>query len=328
MQDEIHEVIAKTRAVLNVNINEKNNCIAFNWNKEGKWDVYIYSLSSKLLSRITTGKDSYLEPFLSHNGKSILYLMDHEGDENYQVILRDLSTNEEKNLTNDSSHYYNSPKFSLNDEKIAMLSNKEGKPSQLYLFENGVIKELTGWSDPIFSFDWLSNDEILYVKGIYDTEIRLFNLNNYTDVILLKFEKSETFLGGVDIGRRKFLFTSNSDEYFDVGEYDVDKRSWRWIYKSKHEKFLPKYAGNSITFIEFEDGKNILKRLCSGLSSVAEGVSEYEIMGKQLVYVKNTSYKPNSLFLGELELIDNTPECLKGELINAESTYYESFDGR
>jgi len=328
MENNIHEIIAKTRQIWYLEVNEKQNLIAFNLNKEGKWDVYIYSLKEKEVRKITQGNNSYLFPSFSHEGKYLLYHKDKEGDENYQIILRDLNNNAEVNLTNDLKHYYNSSKFSLDDKKIAMLSNRNSKPSQIFLYEEGRIEEITRWDEPIFYFEWLSNDEIIYVKGIYENEIRLVNIRTKKDDLLLKFEKSETYLGDVDPNKRKFLFYTNFDEFFDIGEYDLNSRSWKWLYKSNKEKYEPKYFNDSIAFVEFEDGENVLKQLSSSLKILAKGIADYEILGNSIVYIKNTSNKPDSLFIDDFEIIDNTPEELKGKLIEARSIYYESFDER
>ncbi|MDT7891942.1 MAG: hypothetical protein RQ952_04285 [Thermoproteota archaeon] len=105
MEDKLHEIVASIKRIANLNGNSNTRALSFNWNKEGKWDVYIYDFKEKQIRKITSGKDSYLNPNFSHSGKEILYLKDKEGDENFQVILRNLKSDEEIQLTNDLLRY-------------------------------------------------------------------------------------------------------------------------------------------------------------------------------------------------------------------------------
>jgi dipeptidyl aminopeptidase/acylaminoacyl peptidase len=257
-----------------------------------------------------------------------LYLKDKEGDENFQVIIRNLKSDEEIQLTNDSNFYHLNPKFDPSDKRIAVISNRKGKPAQLFLIENDEIDVLTEWNEPIFDFKWISNEEIIYNKGIYENEVRLLNVNGKTDELLLKFERSEIELGDVDLEKKRFLFSTNVNEYFDIAEYDLKERKWSWVYRSNSEKYLPKYLSDGIVFIEFFKGENILRKYDGKIEDIAKGVVEYEIAGNEIAYIKSTSDKPNSLFINNDEVLDNTPEILKNKLIKAKVDSYITFDNR
>jgi len=329
MSIDLVEIIAEVKTVLNLSGSEKRDLLAFNWNRDGKWDVFLYHLDEKKIQKLTDGKDSYLFPDLSNKGDLIVYGKDRDGDENYQIILRDLYNNKEIMLTNDPSHYHLSPRFSPDDSMIVFSSNRDGKPSQLYVWRDGEIEELTKWEDPIFSFEWVSNKEIVYIKGIYETEMRMINISSGEDKLLLKFDNAEIELGDVDRDNKKILFSSNKDEWYDIGEYDLSTMSWRWVYRNDKEKYDPGYYDNSILFIEYERGRYALKKMSRDkIETIDYGVVEYEIFGRNIAYVKSLSDTPNNLIVNNEIVIDNTPEPLKGRLVRAETVYYKTFDNR
>ncbi|MEM3662121.1 MAG: S9 family peptidase [Sulfolobales archaeon] len=326
---ELAEMLATIKSVFNLSGSPSENLLAFNWNRDGKWDVYIYDLSLERIEKITSGPDSYLEPSFSNRRRLIAYLKDREGDEMYQVILRDLESGEEQDLTRDPSHYHFNPRFDPRDEMIAFTSNRGGRPSQLFLWRDHEILELTRWNEPIFNFNWVSEREIVYIRGIYDTELRLIDVENLSDELLLKFEGSEIYLGDVNRSRKKILFTSNKNGYLDIGEYDLDERTWKWIYRSNSEKYSPRYYFDDILFIEFTDGRNILKKIRrEEIEILATGVVEFEVFRGGIAYVRSTSDEPSSLYVNNKLVIDNTPGGLKGRLVKAYSDYYTTYDGR
>lgn len=154
------------------------------------------------------------------------------------------------------------------------------------------------------------------------------NIHDKTDELLLKFERSEIELGDVDLEKKKFLFSTNMNEYFDIAEYDLKERKWLWVYVSNSEKYSPKYLSDGIAFIEFFKGENILRKYNTKIERIAKGVVEYEIIGNDIAYIKSTSDKPNSLFINNDEILDNTLQILKNKLIKAQVNSYITFDGR
>ncbi len=329
---DLAEVIARVKSVANLSGCGSTGLLAFNWNRDEKWDVFIYDLSRESINKITSSPDSSLFPRFSNKGDKIVFSRDRDGDENYQIYIYDLVNKTETQLTNDYKYYHTRPVFSPGDDKIAFLSNRGGRPLQIFLWRRGEFIELTKWSEPIFVIDWLSEREIVYVKGIYNNELRIIDVEDLSDELLLKFNGSEISLGDVDRSRRRVLFTSNRDEWFDIGEYYVDEGKWEWIYRSGYEKYDPKYRGDEIFFVELVEGVYYLKsfhREDPGKTNiVARGVVEYEIFGRNIAYVTSLSDKPSSLVVNGREVIDNTPQILRGKLVKVYVDYYKSFDGR
>jgi dipeptidyl aminopeptidase/acylaminoacyl peptidase len=326
---DLAEVIGRVRFVANVDACEKDKLVAFNWNEPGRWEVFLYRVDDGSIIRVTDSPEGSLDPELSPKCDRLLYHRDRGGDERFQVIVRDLASGREEDVTRDPEHYHMYAKFSPDGERIAFTSNRSGKPAQLHVYEWGLIREVTGWSEPVFFFEWLSRRELVYVKGWYNTEVRLVDVESGVDKLLLHFEGAETFIGGVDRESRRVLFYSNVDEWFDIGEIDVDSGRWRWVYRSSSEKESPEYYGGSVIFIEFSSGKNWLRMLRDGrLETLDSGVSDIAVDGSLLAYTKTTSTQPSALVVNGRVVVDTTPEELKGKLVGVEAIKYESFDGR
>ncbi|MEM2421467.1 MAG: hypothetical protein QW637_06860, partial [Acidilobaceae archaeon] len=200
---DIIEVLGKTRFIMNVDVNSRVHASLFNWNRDGKWDVFIYWVKDNLIEKVTSGLDSFLYPTISPRGDLIAYCKDRAGDENFQVVVRDLSSAKEEDVTRNPKYYHTNPRFSPNSDLLAFTSNRGGKPSQIHVYDGGEIREVTRWSEPIFIYDWISNSEIVYVKGFYNTEVRIVDINTLNDELLLHFNNSETLIGDVDVENRR-----------------------------------------------------------------------------------------------------------------------------
>lgn len=326
---DITEVIAKTRIIMDVEVNARVNAVVFNWNRDGKWDVFIYWVRDGSIEKLTGGPDSYLMPTFSPRGDLVAYARDRDGDENFQVIVRELDTGREEDITRDPGHYHFDPSFNPRGDVIAFTSNRSGRPMQLHVYEDGVVREVTRWDEPILDYEWVSNDEIVYVRGIYDTEVRLVNIRSLEDRLLLHFKDSETFLGDVDVEGGRFLFYSNADEWFDIGEFDLRRMEWRWVCRSSSEKYDPTYYAGGILFIEYSGGVNRLRLLDGGkLVDLDSHVEEFHVDNGVLAYIKSSSTTPSALVVNGRTVIDTTPQELRGALVKAKIGSYRSFDGR
>ncbi|MEM2223951.1 MAG: alpha/beta fold hydrolase [Acidilobaceae archaeon] len=325
---DIIEVLGKTRFIMNVDVNSRVHASLFNWNRDGKWDVFIYWVKDNLIEKVTSGLDSFLYPTISPRGDLIAYCKDRAGDENFQVVVRDLSSAKEEDVTRNPKYYHTNPRFSPNSDLLAFTSNRGGKPSQIHVYDGGEIREVTRWSEPIFIYDWISNSEIVYVKGFYNTEVRIVDINTLNDELLLHFNNSETLIGDVDVENRRFLFTSNTYNWLDIGEYELNTRSWRWVYRSSSEKYQPTYLGDSILFIEYLRGRNILRRLKGqSIEDIDLNVEELSVDKDMIAYIKSSSTTPSMLVVDGKIVIDTTPRELRGRLVGVHIVSYHSFDG-
>ena len=330
---DLAEVIARIKSVRSLSGSVERDLLVFNWNRDEKWDVYLYDLSRDSIEKITYASDSSLFPRISSRGDRIVYSRDRGGDENYQLIIYDINKRSEQMITEDPKHYYVQPVFSPSGDAIAFLSNRGGNPLQIFVWRRGEIIELTKWREPIMTLDWLSDKEIVYIKGIYSNELRIIDIDTLEDKLLLRFEGSEIEYGDVDRVNRKILFTSNKEEWFDIGEYIVDEGVWRWVYRSSYEKYDPRYFRDEILFIELVEGVYYLKSLrldgSNATRVIAQGVVEYEIFGgSNIAYVKSRSDTPSTLIVNNKVIIDNTPDQLRGKLVKAVIEYYKTFDNR
>ncbi|MEN2999202.1 MAG: S9 family peptidase [Acidilobaceae archaeon] len=315
------EALVKVRFVRNVSVSSKLRGVAFNWNREGKWDVFL-ALGDRI-ERLTRGRDSYLDPEISPQGDVIAYLKDRDGDENFQVILRDLASGRDEDVTKSPQHYHFSPAFSPKGSKIAFTSNRGGLPSQLFVYDRGEIRELTRWREPIMTFSWASEEEIVYTRGFYNTELRLVDVDGSRDEPLLRFEGSDTYV--TDARGIRALFVSNVNGWNDVGEIELRSKEFRWVYRDESEKGIARYSEEGVLVQRYKGGRMELVKAREGKVELVEShVAEFDVDGDVLAFVKSSSTVPSALYLNGRKLLDTTPEL---PLVGAEITRYRSFDG-
>lgn len=97
------------------------------WNKSGSWEVWLLPLDGKRPKQITGGPQSKSAPRFSPDGKTLAFLQDHEGDENYDVYLYDMATGETRNAMPDTPDaLYNNYSWSPDGKSVALISNRPG----------------------------------------------------------------------------------------------------------------------------------------------------------------------------------------------------------
>ena len=76
--------------------------VAFVWNKIGQWQIYLVGFKDEQPAQLTAGNESCLSPRFSPDTKRLAYLQDYQGDEKFDIFIRDLESNESKNITPDT----------------------------------------------------------------------------------------------------------------------------------------------------------------------------------------------------------------------------------
>ena len=102
--------------------------LAFSWNPEGQWEIYLRRLNAdQSAQQITLGSGSKFGPRWAPDGSSLAYLVDLDGGENYDIFHYDLASGEYKNLTPETPDAIQ-PGFcwSPDGRRIAFSSNRSG----------------------------------------------------------------------------------------------------------------------------------------------------------------------------------------------------------
>jgi dipeptidyl aminopeptidase/acylaminoacyl peptidase len=116
---------------------------AFAWNRSGQWEIYVIELDPPGEPRqVTGGTGAKFGPRFSPDGRCLLYVLDLDGSEDFDVMLCDLGTGTHTNLTPESPDAIQPHlSWSPDGRQIALISNRSGQFSTYVLrldFESGI----------------------------------------------------------------------------------------------------------------------------------------------------------------------------------------------
>ena len=116
---------------LQFDISPDGRSVAFSWNKSGNWEIYTMvwrAKRSNLLASTTGGEGAKFSPRYSPDGKQLAYALDPDGSESYHIILQNLETTSQTDLTPDCA-YAHQPNFAFSPDgkALAMLTDEKGQ---------------------------------------------------------------------------------------------------------------------------------------------------------------------------------------------------------
>jgi dipeptidyl aminopeptidase/acylaminoacyl peptidase len=109
--------------------------VAFSWNHTGQWELYELGLDQPQdLRQLTSGPGAKLCPRYSKDGKYLLYALDWDGSERFDIFVYDLARGVHRNLTPDTPESIQpNLSWSPDGEHIAYISNRSGRFSTYIL---------------------------------------------------------------------------------------------------------------------------------------------------------------------------------------------------
>ena len=241
----------------------KNGNILISSNRSKRWQLYILD-SSKEPEQITFDEESKVRARFLSDGKKILFASDRQGDEKFNLYTYNLGTKGVINLTPGTEFaIYPDTTFSNDGKKIAYVSNASDEFATYVLDVDSLQSKRI--SNHSFS------DEHAEISP--DGKLVAFNAaigGQNRGLFLASCESPEKeqlklLESGVQIDAdqqawspdsRQLAFVSSSKGWYDIGLWDVQKNSIRWLTKSSLEYYEPAFSndGKRIAYLSNSGG--------------------------------------------------------------------------
>jgi dipeptidyl aminopeptidase/acylaminoacyl peptidase len=128
--------------------------VAFSWNRTGQWEIYQLRLDHPDdIRQITDGPGAKFAPRYSPDNKFLMYVLDMDGSESFDIYVCNLAQNAHYNLTPDTP-FAIQPHLSWapNGKSIAFISNQSGRFST-YILPVAFSKKVEPVGKPLLIFD-------------------------------------------------------------------------------------------------------------------------------------------------------------------------------
>jgi dipeptidyl aminopeptidase/acylaminoacyl peptidase len=103
--------------------------VAYSANPSGVWQIFTRTLheDSPKINQITNSPGGIFDPRFSPDGRFLLYRADSDGSEKYAILLHDLQTTDQVNLTPTSTETILAMDWSMDGSQIVYISDRAGK---------------------------------------------------------------------------------------------------------------------------------------------------------------------------------------------------------
>ncbi len=243
--------------------------LVFAWNPNGRWELF------RLDPKVTAGvspvpllrdwPESALDPMWSPDGTRIVFVSDHDGDENFNLYVMSAAGGTPQPLTT-GKRDHRLAAWAPDGHSLAFVSNRHGGHLQLFTVsaDGGEPQQRTHHDDPVGAFVWSPDGRsIAYTIKFRESEVWLLDVPAAETRRVLARAETEVTVGnlfgvsGSDIWAPDgsgFLFTSNEHDVAEIGFYRVSGGEVSWLHFSARENISPVFSpdGKRIAFLEHE----------------------------------------------------------------------------
>lgn len=147
--------------------------IAFSSNPTGQWEIYLVRLDgSSLVRQLTHGPGGKFSPSYSPDRQSLLYLLDLDGGEVFDIIRYDFFTNGSQNLTPETAFSIQSgARWSPDGSQIAFQSDLNGVfDTYVMPAQGGKARKILQTGTPHESIRWSPNGKNIAIGMLSDAQ--------------------------------------------------------------------------------------------------------------------------------------------------------------
>lgn len=315
--------------------------VAFSWNRSGQWEIYQLRLDHPDdIQQITNGPGAKFGPRYSPDNKFLLYALDVDGGESFDICVCNLSQNLHFNLTPETSFAIQpNLSWSPDGKSIAFISNQSGRFST-YILPVAFSEKVEPARAPLLVFDqsgphwdvlwspdrsWLAvvcestaSDNMTYIVPVpleYAKDNR--RVQPGERVVPKQRVISEQ---GAPINAKqvcwspdstRLAFSSDLHGFYDIGIFELASGQVVWATSGKGNKASPDWSadGKRLTYI-YSEGPDSwvavmeMGRAAPVLYHLEPGVHSSPLFtpeSRRIVFAYDNPRRPDDLWLLNLE---------------------------
>lgn len=325
--------------------------VTFSWNKTGQWEIYEVTLLGETIPRlVSSGPGAKTAPLYAPDGKRLVYGVDLDGSENLHIIICDLASGTQTDLTPNSTAAI-LPYFvwSPDGKEIAFISDVSGHFCTYAMRSRGsahpraILDEL----DPARTLHWSPNGRWLLVS------VEARGQDYHTCVVPAQGGEAHWIAdenGPLNVrytswaaDGERLVFSANPHGWYDIGLYEVKQQRITWVTDGEGDKIFPDWSpdGKTLAYVLSLGAQTWLTVHDLGgerrLFQVEAGVHYAPVFtpdNHHVIFTFDNPHNPTDLWLLSLEngsfrqLTSSLPGELVGEKINLpEEIWYPGLDG-
>jgi dipeptidyl aminopeptidase/acylaminoacyl peptidase len=317
--------------------------VAFSWNKTGQWEIYLLDLNEVVEPRcLTTGPGGKFGPCFSPDGRYLLYALDLDGGEVFDIWLCDLASGRHTNLTPDTPFSF-SPivDWSPDGRQIAVIHDQEGR------FNTYLINlDLTGGEIHVGQPQLVSNGSGPHIDlrwspaGNWLAVISEASQQNYAVHLVQVGNGIQDFLTrrviplaieGQPINSKsicwspegdRLAFSSDSSGNYQIGVFDLRDQHINWLTSGDADCEQPDLSpdGQRLIYVISRGPETWLAVQVIGsqqpeLFQIEPGIHffpRFTLDGERILYIFDSPRRPDDLW--QLDLRDKTQTALTHSL--------------
>ena len=335
---------------LGFDISPSGSIAAFSWNLNGRWEIYLGDLDKEQKPRqVTSGEGAKFAPRWSPDGTQLAYILDSDGSENYDIFTFDMASGEHRNLTPDSP-YAIMPAYdwSPDGKWLAFCSDRDGRfDTYLMAATGGQVRKVLDQPHPDYQVRWSPDGSLLAVvvegagQDFWTYLVPLEGFNSYRITIDGEPIPAKDACWSHD--GQQLAFSSNLSGNFEIGIYEINTRSIRWVSEGHGEKESPDWSSDGrLAYITNHGPKSELtiQMIKTGETStfqIEPGViysPKFDRRGEKVFFVFDNPRHPDDLCSYSLtnrmvkQISHSLPESIDRKTLSMpEEVIYPSLDG-
>lgn len=244
---------------LGYDISPDGSQVAFSANTNGRWEIYCLDLTGPGSQpiQISSGEGAKFSPRFSPDGKSLAFVVDLDGGENYDIHNYNISDSTQVNLTPDSPQALTSSfAWSPDGSQLAICSDRDGQfDTYVMPVSGGETRKVLDQPRPDWVVRWSPDGK--YLAVISEAESQDYRTT------LVALDGNETMvisLDGMVINAKgshwspdssQVVFASDISGTYQIGIFDLASQQIRWLTEGEGEKENPQFApdGKYIVYV-------------------------------------------------------------------------------